>query len=246
MDEMVTDSQRMCDHLLVGVSGSIHVLEIHRYLMRLKEVFAKNIAVMMTRSAEELLGGRVLRIFADAGVFTSAWDQRGAVTVPHIQLTQWADMFVVLPASANILGKAAHGIGDDLLSTAIIASPKPVVFAPAMNGVMWENAAVRRNVALLEQDRHYIIPPTEPGVEVATGERDAHAQSPDHVLAHLRHVYLRRLRDEYWQDATREPPRTPSDVSKERSETKRLAAAERAAERAARKEALAAVSSAGS
>src|SRR5262249_19614274 len=68
-------------------------------------------------------------------------------TVPHIELTRWADVMLVLPATANILGKAAHGIADDLVSTCIVAADCPVVFVPAMNEVMWRKPAVQPNVA---------------------------------------------------------------------------------------------------
>lgn len=78
----------------------------------------------------------------------------------------------MVPATANILGKAAHGIADDLLSSIILAHGSPVVFVPSMNPVMWANAAVRRNVELLQGDGHRFVfsGGTRPSLVTATGE----------------------------------------------------------------------------
>jgi phosphopantothenoylcysteine decarboxylase / phosphopantothenate---cysteine ligase len=88
--------------------------------------------------------------------------------VRHIQASREADLIVVAPASANILGKVAHGIADDALSAAIMASSVPVLFAPAMNTLMWESAAVRENVALLRRRGFLFV---QPGTgELACGD----------------------------------------------------------------------------
>jgi phosphopantothenoylcysteine decarboxylase/phosphopantothenate--cysteine ligase len=88
--------------------------------------------------------------------------------IRHIQVTRESDLLLVAPASANILGKVAHGIADDPLSTAIMASSAPVIFAPAMNTRMWESAAVRANVGLLaERGFLFVAPGTG---ELACGE----------------------------------------------------------------------------
>jgi phosphopantothenoylcysteine decarboxylase/phosphopantothenate--cysteine ligase len=75
---------------------------------------------------------------------------------------------LVLPASANVLAKAAHGIADDLLTTCIVASSCPVVFVPGMNEIMWRKPAVQRNVATLEADGYGVVAPVE-GLAVADG-----------------------------------------------------------------------------
>jgi phosphopantothenoylcysteine decarboxylase/phosphopantothenate--cysteine ligase len=77
----------------------------------------------------------------------------------HIQLSERADLLVVAPATANFLAKAAGGLADDALSTLFLAFGGPTIFAPAMNAAMWDNAAVQRNVATLEEDGVTLVGP---------------------------------------------------------------------------------------
>ena len=101
----------------------------------------------------------------------SSWENShlsGEVGIDHIALSRSADLMVVAPATANILGKVAHGIADDLLSTTIMASSVPVLFAPAMNVQMWENAAVEENVALLRRRGYLFVGPA--AGDLACGE----------------------------------------------------------------------------
>lgn len=94
-----------------------------------------------------------------------------ASSIEHIRSTRTSDVIVVAPATANLLGKVAHGIADDALTTTILASSVPVLFAPAMNTLMWENAAVRANVRLLQERGYRFL---DPGLgELACGEYGA-------------------------------------------------------------------------
>lgn len=102
---------------------------------------------------------RLYQLFTDDRVFIHLGDKSQEIhKVPHIQLSRWADLFIIVPATANIVGKAANGIADDLLSTTILASPKPVIFVPVMNPAMWKNNAFQRNIQLLEHDGHETDP----------------------------------------------------------------------------------------
>jgi phosphopantothenoylcysteine synthetase/decarboxylase len=154
---------------------------------------------------------RTIELYTDDRVFIDLWDRSATVDrIPHIQLVLWADLFVVVPATADIIGKAANGIADDLLSTAILSSPKPVIFAPAMNRVMWESRVVQRNIRTLRQDGHYVVPP-ENAMSVTSGEWDqALTSSPDSILPHLQHVRMKELREGYWEEATSTKPQTPA------------------------------------
>jgi phosphopantothenoylcysteine decarboxylase/phosphopantothenate--cysteine ligase len=165
----------------------------------------------MTASAERMVRPEVLRLYADDRIFGDLWDRSALVDgAAHIQLTRWADLFVVVPATANILGKAAHGIADDLLSTAIFSSPRPLVFAPATNPAMWASAAVRRNVATLREDGHTVVEPAA-AMSITSGDHDLGlAPSPDRLLAHMQHVRMKALKEEYWEEATRERAMTPA------------------------------------
>lgn len=203
--------ERLCDKLLVGVTASIHSLQIHSYLMSFRESFAKEIKVIMTPSATRMVEPKTVELYTDDRVFVDPWDRSPSVNrAPHIQLTRWADLFAIVPATADILGKSANGIADDLLSTAILSSHKPVVFAPAMNPDMWNSKAVQRNLLTLKQDGHYIINPQE-AVSVTSGEWDRGlTPDPETVLSHLQHVRMKELRGEYWDEATSTKPLTPA------------------------------------
>jgi phosphopantothenoylcysteine decarboxylase / phosphopantothenate---cysteine ligase len=183
-------------NLLIGISGSINATSITTYLQYLRASFARYIKVIMTANATRIISPKVVELFTDDQVFIDPWDRSPAVErVPHIQLTQWADLFVILPATANIIGKAANGIADDLLSTAILCSTDPVVFVPAMNVAMWENKALRRNVQLLERDGHHIISPDSPAFAVGSQQPDAVTPKPETVLHYLEQVRIKLLRE---------------------------------------------------
>jgi phosphopantothenoylcysteine decarboxylase/phosphopantothenate--cysteine ligase len=91
---------------------------------------------------------------------------------PHVSLPDWADLFLVLPASANIIGKAAHGIGDDLLSSAVVAATCPVAFVPSMNMQMWNKPAVQRNVRQLTEDGYHVFAGVQEGFRGSTGKME--------------------------------------------------------------------------
>jgi phosphopantothenoylcysteine decarboxylase/phosphopantothenate--cysteine ligase len=87
-----------------------------------------------------------------------------------VSLTSWADIFLILPASANIFGKAANGIADDLLSSAISAADCSIIFYPSMSKHMWEKPAMKSNATTLLPDGYYLKYKVETSLEVATGE----------------------------------------------------------------------------
>ena len=156
--------------ILIGIAGSIAAaLTVPQTIMWLRAGLDVEIRAIMTRQAATLVTPRAIAV---ASGYPVALDTEGAANdpvVPHIELTRWADLFLVLPATADILGKAAHGIADNLLSTCILAAACPVVFVPSMNGQMWRKPVVQRNVAILEADGYGVIPPVE-GVALADGQ----------------------------------------------------------------------------
>lgn len=202
----------LCNNLLVGISGSIHALHIYDYLRLFRESLTQEIKVIMTPNAAKVVEPNTVELFSDDHVFIDQWDQSSTISrIPHIQLTQWADLFVVVPATANIIGKAANGIADDLLSTAILSYPGAIAFVPVMEVSMWQSKALQRNIKSLEQDGHYIVPPTTGGFAVGTRENDGMSPVIETVLLHLKQMYMKQLRNEYWDDATRERPLTPME-----------------------------------
>jgi phosphopantothenoylcysteine decarboxylase/phosphopantothenate--cysteine ligase len=200
---------RPCPHLLVGVCGSIHCMHIPDYLVAFNRTFAEHTRVIMTAAARDMINPKIVELHLPEPVIVDAWGSAG-VPSPHIRATRWADVFVVLPATANIIAKAAHGIADDVLSTAILASEQPVVFAPAMNPSMWASAALRRNVGQVEADGHIVIPPDQI-TSVTTGEYDLGlGPTVDSVLPVLWHTVMKRRKEAYWSTATATPPATPA------------------------------------
>ena len=103
--------------------------------------------VVMTAEAERFVGALTFSSLTARPVYASLWD--APERIPHIRLVREADVAVVVPATANVIAKLAHGIADDLLTTALLAARIPVVIAPAMNDAMYEHPATRANLATL-------------------------------------------------------------------------------------------------
>lgn len=123
----------------------------------------------MTPAAHAMLPAPTVA-FASDGVFLD--DAPTVEKKPgHVELANWSDVFLILPASANTLGQAANGIAPNLLTTTILASPRPVIFCPNINDVMWNKTAVQRNVNTLREDGHIVMEPERAMVyEVDSGE----------------------------------------------------------------------------
>jgi phosphopantothenoylcysteine synthetase/decarboxylase len=166
------------DRLLVGVSGSIAILSLPTYLVTLRTAFARDVRVIMTASAARMLPPETVALLCD-DVFLDE-PVASHKKVGHIELANWADMFLILPASANTLGQAANGLATNLLTSTILGSPTPVVFCPNLNATMWEKKAVQRNLRTLAEDGHIVIEPERTSAyEVGTGEMSDTFVLPD-------------------------------------------------------------------
>ncbi|MGW6687044.1 flavoprotein [Streptomyces sp. NPDC054961] len=149
--------------LLLGVCGSGNVLALPQYLMNLPADL--HVRIVMTRSAAALVPAATLRLVC-AEVYCDGQDE---LTTGHVALAAWAERVVVLPATANMLGQAAHGLASGLLSSSLLAHASPVLFFPSMNRRMWDRPAVRRNVAQLRADGHAVVEPVPaPAWHIAT------------------------------------------------------------------------------
>jgi phosphopantothenoylcysteine synthetase/decarboxylase len=136
-------------NILLGVSGGIAAYKVVDLACKLTAAEA-GVKTVMTDSACELIGPKSFEAVTHSVVFTSLWDTPGEYEIDHIALVEWADIAVVAPATANIIGKIANGICDDLLSTLLCAASPLIesgaaLLAPAMNNNMWANQAVQRN-----------------------------------------------------------------------------------------------------
>ena len=121
--------------------------------------FQRQLDVILTQAAQrfvtrDLLEGYGIRTWGDA------FERRDTFHVPHVQLARAADCILVMPASANSLHRLVDGACTDLLSMTVAATSAPIVLAPVMNGAMWNNLAVQRNVQRLRDDGMYVIEPT--------------------------------------------------------------------------------------
>jgi phosphopantothenoylcysteine synthetase/decarboxylase len=137
-------------------------------LVRLLKKAGHSVTPVLTKGGEHFVTSMSLGTLAESQVHTSLWELKDEVEIGHIQLSRVADFVLVCPATADLLAKMAAGMADDLATTLLLATDKPVVVAPAMNVRMWRHAATRRNVQQLVDDGVQIIEPAEG--EMACGE----------------------------------------------------------------------------
>ena len=163
------ENKFVINNLLLGVTGSVGVISIPYYIKMLREDIAKNVVVIMSYSARKFITPYTLRLFSGNYVYTDVFDATDDMLVPHIHLVTKSDLFLIMPATANIIGKLANGIADDLISTVAVASPVPVGVVPSMNSVMWNSKAMQQNIISLEKLGYHILQPEE-GICVADME----------------------------------------------------------------------------
>lgn len=137
-------------------------------LVRLLKKAGHQVTPVLTKGGEHFVTAMSLGALAQSPVYSSLWDLKDEVEMGHIELSRAADMVLVCPATADLLAKMAHGIADDLASTLLLATDKPVVVAPAMNVRMWLHPATQRNVAQIKADGVKVIEPNEG--DMACGE----------------------------------------------------------------------------
>ena len=151
-------------------------------LIRLARKAGIEVRCVLTAGGAHFITPMTLAALSENQVFTSLWDLKDEAEMGHIQLSREADLFVVAPATADLLAKMAAGIADDLATTLLLATDKPVLAAPAMNVRMWQHAATRRNVATLRGDGITVMEPDEG--PMACGEYGpGRLPEPDAILA---------------------------------------------------------------
>jgi len=135
-------------HILIGITGGIAAYKIPE-LIRLLIKAGAEVRVTVTHHALEFVTDTVLRTLSGHTVYSDVFASVNAHATEHISLPDWADMMLIAPATANVLGKMAHGIADDALTTTFAAMRKPVVIAPAMNDKMYANPATQQAMQTL-------------------------------------------------------------------------------------------------
>lgn len=154
-------SHDQAKHIVLGVTGSIAAYKAAEIVRSLRK---KNyrVSVIMTRAAQEFITPLTLATLSNEKVWTSMFDcEAQERIISHISLSQAADVLLIAPASADIIGKITHGIADDLLSTVAMATRAPVILAPAMNDLMWTNPVVKENCQKLKSLGVTFIGPQE-------------------------------------------------------------------------------------
>jgi phosphopantothenoylcysteine synthetase/decarboxylase len=153
-------------------------------LVRLLKKARHEVTPVLTKGGEHFVTGMSLGTLAESEVHTSLWELKDEVEIGHIQLSRSADFVLVCPATADLLAKMAAGIADDLATTLLLATNKPVVVAPAMNVRMWLHKATQRNLAQLKADGVQVIEPAEG--DMACGEfGPGRLPEPQEIVAQL-------------------------------------------------------------
>ena len=156
--------------ILLGVTGSIAAYKAVDVLRRLNEAGA-DVRVVMTRNAARFISPLTFEALSGKPVLCDEFQDWEQSSISHIDVSANQDLALIAPATANIIGKAAAGIADDALTTALMALECPVVMAPAMNDRMYRHPALRRNIQLLkEQGVRFIEPEAGPLACGTTGQ----------------------------------------------------------------------------
>ncbi|MGE6368442.1 bifunctional phosphopantothenoylcysteine decarboxylase/phosphopantothenate--cysteine ligase CoaBC [Planococcus kocurii] len=146
--------------ILLCVSGGIAVYKAVALVSKLSQSGA-SVKVMMTESAQQFVQPLTFQVMSRNDVYTDTFDEKDSSVIAHIDLADWADLIIVAPGTANVIGKLANGIGDDMVTTTLLAATAPIWIAPAMNVHMYDHPAVKRNIQQLHEDGIRFIEPSE-------------------------------------------------------------------------------------
>lgn len=145
-------------HVLIGVCGGIAAYKMPDVISRLVKQGAE-VKVVMTKAATEFVTPLTFQSMSQNPVACDMFAEPVAWEIRHVSLAQWADVMLIAPATANVIGKLANGIADDMLTTVAMAMQKMIVIAPAMNTAMYENEAVQNNMKTLEKRGMVLLEP---------------------------------------------------------------------------------------
>lgn len=147
-------------NILLGVTGGIAVYKAAALTSKLVQQGA-SVKVMMSESATKFVAPLTFQALSRHPIYTDTFDEKDPEKIAHIDLADWADMVVLAPATANVIGKLANGIADDMITTTLLATEAPIYVAPAMNVHMYANQAVQKNMQTLVSYGYRFIEPGE-------------------------------------------------------------------------------------
>lgn len=172
--------------ILMGVCGGIAAYKA----CELVRLFVKNgntVQVMMSKAAQQFVTPLTFQALTNQSVATEMFDLTQENEIGHIQLADSPDVIVIAPATADVIAKAAHGICDDLITTVLLATKKPVVFAPSMNVNMFENPITQKNIQTLKECKHHFVDPEEG--ELACGWQGAgRLANPETIFSYVKNL----------------------------------------------------------
>jgi phosphopantothenoylcysteine decarboxylase / phosphopantothenate---cysteine ligase len=174
--------------ILIGITGSIAAYKIPLLIRLLKKAGAC-VKIVMTESATDFVTPLTLSTLSESLVYIDPFDERTGAWNSHIELGNWADLFLIAPVSANTLAKMAMGIADNLLMTTYLAARCPVFFAPAMDLDMYKHPTTQRNIEIIRTFGHRLIEPKEG--ELASGLCGAgRMEEPEEILAIINRFFI--------------------------------------------------------
>ncbi|MGQ9510190.1 MAG: bifunctional phosphopantothenoylcysteine decarboxylase/phosphopantothenate--cysteine ligase CoaBC [Thermodesulfobacteriota bacterium] len=146
--------------IVIGVTGGIAAYKAAEFVRLLVKEGA-HVHVVMTKNAQQFIKPLTFQTLSGNPVVTDSFTLLKETQIAHITLADLAELIVIIPATANIIGKIANGIADDFLSTMVMASKAPLLFVPSMNVKMWENQALQKNIQTLRGRGYFFIEPEE-------------------------------------------------------------------------------------
>lgn len=169
--------------ILIGISGGIAAYKSITLIRRLREAGAE-VRVVLTENAAQFVTPLSVQAVSGQPVRTHLFDPEAEAGMDHIALARWADMILIAPASADILARMAAGMANDLLTTLVLATPAPVMVAPAMNQQMWAHSAVQANLATLKARGVRVLGPAS-GVQACGDVGAGRMVEPEEIAAEV-------------------------------------------------------------
>ena len=177
-------------NIVLGVTGGIAAYKSAEVVSRLRHSGA-SVHVIMTRNATEFVSPLTFQTLSAHPVVTDTFDTPEKWDVEHVALAKLADIFVIAPATANILAKMAHGIADDMLSTTVLATKAPILAAPAMNTGMWTAEATQTNIKILRERCVFFAGP-ESGMLACGDEGAGRMSEPAEIVKRIEEILNRK------------------------------------------------------
>lgn len=173
--------------ILLCVTGGIAVYKAVALTSKLTQAGAC-VKVMMSDSARQFVSPLTFQVMSRNEVYFDTFDEKDASKIAHIDLADWADLILIAPATANIIGKLANGLADDMISTTLLAHTSPVWIAPAMNVNMYNHPAVIKNIDTLHQFGYQFIEPSE-GYLACGYVGKGRLEEPEKIVEHMNHFF---------------------------------------------------------